>query len=126
VLVGYELSPGQPRVKPDGCVINTLWGELAWQLLGKDGYAYVADSDRQGVSPGSEVLRELFIQEHISVTLDMFHQFGLQIVTATPLERCEYLAPKMCTNLVVNRVRENIHIEDYRNYLARLREKYAE
>ncbi len=60
VLVGYELSPGQPRVKPDGCVVYTLWGELAWQLLGKDGYAYVAESDRQGVSPGSEILRELF------------------------------------------------------------------
>src|SRR6266566_2558643 len=55
VLVGYELSPGQPRTKPDGCVINTLWGELAWQLLGKDGFAMVAEADRQGVSPGSEV-----------------------------------------------------------------------
>src|SRR6266516_5182603 len=51
VLVGYELSPGQPRTKPDGCVINTLWGELAWQLLGKDGFAMVAEADRQGVSP---------------------------------------------------------------------------
>ena len=60
VLVGYELSPGQPRLKPDGCIVNTLWGELAWQLLGKDGFAMVAEADRQGVSPGSEVLRELF------------------------------------------------------------------
>ncbi|MFL5656143.1 MAG: Swt1 family HEPN domain-containing protein [Ktedonobacteraceae bacterium] len=60
VLVGYELSPGQPRSKPDGCVVNTLWGELAWQLLGKDGFAMVAEADRQGVSPGSEILRELF------------------------------------------------------------------
>src|SRR3989442_3389269 len=60
VLVGYELSPGQPRSKPDGCIVNTLWGELAWQLLGKDGFAMVAEADRQGVSPGSEVLRELF------------------------------------------------------------------
>ncbi len=60
VLVGYELSPGQPRSKPDGCIINTLWGELAWQLLGKDGFAMVAEADRQGVSPGSETLRELF------------------------------------------------------------------
>jgi hypothetical protein len=60
VLVGYELSPGQPRTKPDGCAINTLWGELAWQLLGKDGFAMVTEADRQGVSPGSEVLRELF------------------------------------------------------------------
>ncbi len=60
VLVGYELSPGQPRIKPDGCIVNTLWGELAWQLLGKDGFAMVAEADRPGVSPGSEVLRELF------------------------------------------------------------------
>lgn len=60
VLVGYELSPGQPRTKDDGCIINTLWGELAWQLLGKEGFARVAEADRQGVSPGSEVLRELF------------------------------------------------------------------
>ena len=60
VLAGVALSPGQPRNKPDGCVINTLWGELAWQLLGKDGFAMVAEADRQGVSPGSEVLRELF------------------------------------------------------------------
>src|SRR5205085_669606 len=60
VLVGYELSPGQTRPKPDGCVVHTLWGELAWQLLGKDGYDMVAEADRQGVSPGSEILRELF------------------------------------------------------------------
>jgi predicted AAA+ superfamily ATPase len=62
VLVGYELSPGQTRSKPDGCVTHTLWGELAWQLLGQQGYALVADADRQGVSPGSEVLRDLFVQ----------------------------------------------------------------
>src|SRR6266852_2324809 len=60
VLVGNELSPAEPRHKPDGCVVNTLWGELAWQLLGKDGYAMVAESDKRGVSPGSGVLRELF------------------------------------------------------------------
>ncbi len=65
-------------------------------------------------------------QERISVTLDMFQQFKLQTVTATPLERSEYLVPQMCTNLVVTRVREQVFIENYRNYAARLREKYAE
>src|SRR2546421_1416053 len=69
VLVGYELSPGQPRSKPDGCVVNTLWGELAWQLLGKDGFAMVAEADRQGVSPGSEILRELFQQAALCLIL---------------------------------------------------------
>ncbi|GLV56343.1 hypothetical protein KDH_31840 [Dictyobacter sp. S3.2.2.5] len=60
VLVGYELSPGQARAKPDGCLVRTLWGELAWQLLKREGYALVAEADRQGVSPGSDVLIELF------------------------------------------------------------------
>jgi len=37
-----------------------MWGELAWQLMGKDGFAMVAEADRRGVSPGTEVLRDLF------------------------------------------------------------------
>src|SRR5256885_1337921 len=60
VLVGTALSPGQAHTKPDGTVVRTLWGDLAWQLLGKDGYDLVAEADRQGVSPGSDVLRHLF------------------------------------------------------------------
>src|SRR5260221_2220437 len=60
VLVGTALSPGQARKKPDSTVVRTLWGELAWQLMGKDGYALVAEADRQGVSPGSDILRQLF------------------------------------------------------------------
>ncbi len=60
VLVGQALSPAQPQRKPDGTEVHTLWGELAWQLLGREGYAMVAESDRRGVSPGSDVLRTLF------------------------------------------------------------------
>src|SRR5258708_4853516 len=59
VIVGHELTPGQPWPKPDGTEIHTLWGELAWQLLGKEGYAMVAQLDRQGISPGSTILRDL-------------------------------------------------------------------
>ena len=60
VLVGHALSPSQPRTKPDGCVVKTLWGELAWQLMGRDGYAMVAEADRQGMNPGTDILRDLF------------------------------------------------------------------
>src|SRR5258708_28091074 len=60
VLVGTALSPGQAHTKPDGTVVCTLWGDLAWQLLGEDGYALVAEADRRGVSPGSELLRQPF------------------------------------------------------------------
>jgi uncharacterized protein YPO0396 len=62
-------------------------------------------------------------QDRIGATLDLFHQFGLQIITATPLERCEYLVPKMCTNLVISAKNDFVHIEDYRNYAVRLQEE---
>lgn len=61
-------------------------------------------------------------QDRIGATLDLFHKFDLQIITATPLERCEYLAPKICTSLVLTAVRDTVHIEPYRNYAARLAE----
>lgn len=62
VLVGTALSPAQPQIKSDGTTVKTLWGELAWQLLGKDGYDMVADADKSGVSPGSDMIREIFIK----------------------------------------------------------------
>ncbi len=58
-LVGTRIAPGQVSVKPDGTEVATLWGELAWQLAGKDGYGLVAEADRTGTSPGG-ALAELF------------------------------------------------------------------
>ncbi|HET9221280.1 MAG TPA: SbcC/MukB-like Walker B domain-containing protein, partial [Roseiflexaceae bacterium] len=59
-------------------------------------------------------------QNRIGATLDLFQQFGLQIITATPLERCEYLVPKMCTSLVLSALSDGVWVEPYRNYAARL------
>jgi predicted AAA+ superfamily ATPase len=62
VLVGNKISPGNPVKKSDGTVVRTLWGELAWQLGGKKGYARVKADDERATSPG-DALRELF-NEH--------------------------------------------------------------
>jgi predicted AAA+ superfamily ATPase len=59
VLVGNKISPGNPSRKPDGTVVRTLWGELAWQLGGAAAYARVAEDDALATSPG-DALRELF------------------------------------------------------------------
>lgn len=61
VLDGIKASPNQPLVK-DGQRIHTLWGDLAWQLGGAEGYALVADADASGTSPGKEVLADLLIR----------------------------------------------------------------
>lgn len=67
VLVGNKISPGNPSKKPDGTVVRTLWGELAWQLgaaaggskEAKRAFARVQADDENATSPG-DVLRELF------------------------------------------------------------------
>jgi len=67
VLVGNRISPGSPSVKPDGTVVRTLWGELAWQLgfaaggieEARRAYNRVAEDDQRATSPGDK-LRELF------------------------------------------------------------------
>ncbi|MDH5223055.1 MAG: Swt1 family HEPN domain-containing protein, partial [Betaproteobacteria bacterium] len=59
VLVGNKISPGNPVTKPDGTVVRTLWGELAWQLGGKKAFGRVKADDEKATNPG-DVLRELF------------------------------------------------------------------
>lgn len=61
VLVGNKISPGNPSKKPDGTVVRTLWGELAWQLGGKKAFARIKADDEKATSPG-DVLRELFVE----------------------------------------------------------------
>jgi len=58
VIDGIKLAPSQPR-HYGSTTVNTLWGELACQLLPDDGYQMVADSDTNGTSPGKDVLTEL-------------------------------------------------------------------
>jgi hypothetical protein len=58
VLVGNKISPGNPSVKPDGTVVRTLWGELAWQLGGAKAFERVRADDERATSPG-DALREL-------------------------------------------------------------------
>lgn len=62
VLDGINLSPNQPQ-KRGNVTVQTLWGELAWQLGGEAAYAQVADADRSGTSPGKEVLTRV-LAEH--------------------------------------------------------------
>ena len=59
VLVGNKISPGNPVTKGDGTVVRTLWGELAWQLGGKEAFARIAADDENATNPG-DALRELF------------------------------------------------------------------
>lgn len=53
-LVGNHFAP-QGETKEDGTRINTLWGELAWQLGGAEGYAIVKEHDEKRTNPGADL-----------------------------------------------------------------------
>ncbi|MBU0551512.1 DUF499 domain-containing protein [Myxococcota bacterium] len=58
VLDGHHRSPGQPQAR-GALRIHTLWGDLAWQLGGDEGYDLVREADLAGVSPGKALLATL-------------------------------------------------------------------
>jgi len=62
IFVGTSLGVDERSRKPDGTEIRTVWGEMAWQLGKKAGYAIVADADQNRTSPGTDSLVKLFKQ----------------------------------------------------------------
>jgi len=58
VLDGINLAPNVPRQRGD-LTIRTLWGDLAWQLGGDEGYRLLQEADHSGTSPGKEILAQL-------------------------------------------------------------------
>lgn len=59
VLVGNDLSV-LGSTKSDGTVVNTMWGELAWQLGGRAGFDLVARYDAKSAPPPTSDLVTLF------------------------------------------------------------------
>ncbi|HLF29239.1 MAG TPA: DUF499 domain-containing protein [Anaerolineae bacterium] len=61
VFVGTEFDSLTGRGGDDGTPLRkTPWGEIAFQLGGADGFAVVAEHDRQMIAPADDVIRRLF------------------------------------------------------------------
>ncbi len=69
-LDGENSDPANGRRFADGAKAYTLWGELAHELAGRDGYELVRKSDEQAVAPGAETLRKLFGDDPTLIILD--------------------------------------------------------
>ncbi|HMM95053.1 DUF499 domain-containing protein [Phycicoccus sp.] len=66
-IVGNHFSPSGV-VKDDGTHVNTIWGELAWQLGGPEAYALVAKADGDRTHPG-DALHEVLAKYAPAVIL---------------------------------------------------------
>ena len=61
VIVGTDLNPSETRQIND-ITVRTLWGDIAAQLGGQEGYAIVRAADEKGVAPGANDLVTVFNQ----------------------------------------------------------------
>ncbi|RMF93028.1 MAG: ATP-binding protein [Candidatus Schekmanbacteria bacterium] len=58
-IVGTAIDPTQGRKTVDNCHIKTIWGELAYQLGGKELFKKVEESDKNRVPPGTDLLGKI-------------------------------------------------------------------
>lgn len=79
-IVGNEIAPGSTDLKSDGTEVRTLWGELAWQFGGKDGYALVAEADRSGTNPGAGLRRLISDASPCVILIDEWVAYARQLV----------------------------------------------
>ena len=92
VLDGIAMSVSQGKQHGTICT-NTLWGEMAWQLLGEEGYNLVAASDRDGTAPGKDVLAKLLTKSAPCVVLiDELQKFFSDLTPGKQLNAGTYEA----------------------------------
>ena len=83
-LVGNHLSPSG-SVKADGTQVNTIWGELAWQLGGKDSFATVATADADRTPPGKALHDLLAAYSPAVILIDEWVAYARSLVARDDL-----------------------------------------
>jgi hypothetical protein len=79
VVAGQWLSPSIPSTKPDGTVVSTLWGEIAWQLCGKNGYSIIEEADKEGTNPGDSMIDVFKLAGPSIVLIDEWVAYARQL-----------------------------------------------
>ena len=67
---GRDLDPENGIYHQSGITTTTLWGEIAYQVGGVEGYRLLQGSDRSGISPGTDVLGRLLNGKPTVIILD--------------------------------------------------------
>ena len=72
----------EAKTKEKGDPLNTLWGEMAYQLGGQDAYDIIGQAARQGTSPSEIELARLF--DHIGPSLVLIDELVLYLRNLLP------------------------------------------
>ena len=83
-LDGENSDPADGLTLEDGLRAYSLWGDLAYQLAGPEGYRRVENSDKKHVAPGAETIRELFGGEPTLIMIDEVSVYLRKVERAQP------------------------------------------
>ena len=67
---GENADPTNGRRLNNSTRAFSPWGELAYALAGEEGYRLVEQSDKEGIAPGADTLRELLGDEPALILID--------------------------------------------------------
>jgi hypothetical protein len=79
VIVGQFLTANSPKKFKDGTEVNTIWGNIAYQLAGKKGYNLVADADKSGSNPGDKFVDVLRMAGPSVILIDEWVAYARQL-----------------------------------------------
>lgn len=79
-IVGTNLHPGTPEIKPDGTAVHTIWGEIAWQLGRRRAFDIIAEDDAKGTNPGAKLRTLLADYAPCLILIDEWVAYARQLV----------------------------------------------
>jgi len=69
VFTNNTTDVSQGRITSEGITINTLWGEIAYQLGGVEGYKKVKQNDEERIAPTSTIMKPIIEKAGTSLIL---------------------------------------------------------
>lgn len=96
---GENADPTNGRRLGNDIRAYTPWGELAYALAGESGYRLVEASDREGIAPGADTLRELIGSEPALILIDEIAPY-LRKVSGRNAQRAIEQLPAFLTALM--------------------------
>lgn len=89
---GENADPANGRRLSEEIRAYTPWGELAYALRGESGYRLVEASDREGIAPGADTLRELIGSEPALILVDEIAPYLRKVAGRNAQRAAEQLA----------------------------------
>lgn len=81
VFTNTTNNPANGR-KTDGLTLKTIWGDLAYQLGGKEAYDIIANNDENMIAPGGDFKKVL---DHVGPSLILIDELADYCVKANPI-----------------------------------------